>query len=160
MIEERASVLTAPTSLELCSILQRATTTMRAVALLGLFCLQLALPVIAIGVTSCRKYVSFAPTALIIADENRDNLDWYKRPGIIVDYFLPDSGAVTGAVGPPRPPNPRPRPPPPLPQPPRPPPGAQPASDALWDKAGAKGCTLGWGSESNSRFELGPIALY
>jgi len=154
VFEERASVLTAPTSLELCSIFQRSTATMRTVALLGLLCLQFAVPAIAIGVTSCQKYVSFAPADLIGADGNRDNLAWCKRPEIDVIYFLLDSGAVTGAVDPPPPPNPRPRPPPPRPQPPRPTPGAQPASDALWDKAGAKGCTLGWGSESKSHFHL------
>ncbi|KAH4041100.1 hypothetical protein HBI55_016780 [Parastagonospora nodorum] len=108
---------------------------MRAVALLGLLCLQLALPVIAIRVTSCQK----------------DNLAWYKRPDTGDDYFHPDSGVVTGTDPPPPPnprPRPRPRPPPPLPQPPRPPPGVQTASDELWDKAGAKGCTLGWGMQA------------
>ncbi|OAL02088.1 hypothetical protein IQ06DRAFT_219646, partial [Phaeosphaeriaceae sp. SRC1lsM3a] len=40
--------------------------------------------------------------------------------------------------------------PPPAPQQPqRPPPGIQPASDDLWDKAGAKGCTLGWGMHAS-----------
>jgi hypothetical protein len=62
------------------------------------------------------------------------------------DYLHPKSLLITG-VDPPPPPNPRPRPPPPLPQPQRPPVRAQPASDALWDRAGAKGCTLGWGSK-------------
>jgi hypothetical protein len=72
--------------------------------------------------------------------------DSCSRPSLEDDYFHLSSDSIAGA-DPPPPPNPRPRPPPPLPQPQRPPPGTQPASDALWHRAGAKGCTLGWGSK-------------
>jgi hypothetical protein len=63
---------------------------------------------------------------------------------------------IDTATDPPPPTRPPPPPPPPtsLPQRPRPPlplrpPTIQPADDALWEKAGAKGCTLRWASTSH-----------
>jgi hypothetical protein len=109
---------------------------MHSVAVLGLLALQLAL-----SVGAREKYVSLA-----LATSNKTNRRSFHLPYHESDYFRSKSSLAIGA-GPPPPPNPRPRPPLPAPSPPRPPPGIQPASDDLWDKSGAKGCTLGWGSK-------------
>jgi hypothetical protein len=112
---------------------------MRPVAVLGLLALQLGLSVV-----GREKYVLFA-----LADQyitSKTNRRSFSFPYDESDYFrLKSSLAIGGDPLPP--PKPHPRPPLPLPPPPRPPPGVQPASDDLWDKAGAKGCTLGWGSK-------------
>jgi hypothetical protein len=112
---------------------------MRNVAVLGLLALQLALSVVA-----REKYVLFAlADQYITRKTDRRSFSFSYHEG---DYFRSKSSLAIGG-DPPPPPNPRPRPPLPLPPPPRPLPGIQPASDDLWDKAGAKGCTLGWGSK-------------
>ncbi|KAH7093465.1 hypothetical protein FB567DRAFT_609962 [Paraphoma chrysanthemicola] len=106
---------------------------MRTITLLGLLALQLAVPVLAISE---------------VTDKNCSQVDCGQT-----EYFRQPNRAATAAD----PPKPAPRPPPPLPVPARPEPATQPASDALWDKSGAKGCTLGGAMQATDR-EAG--ALY
>jgi hypothetical protein len=122
---------------------------MRPVELLGLLALQLAVPVVAISGKSCERFVS--PHRLLVTPRDlARNLktDLEKRCSQSFDEadYLHVKTRFSAGGDPPPPPNPRPHPPPRLPRPQTPPPGTQLASDDLWDKSGAKGCTLGWGS--------------
>ncbi|KAF2023359.1 hypothetical protein EK21DRAFT_105353 [Setomelanomma holmii] len=107
---------------------------MRAITLLALLALRAALPILAVG---------------NLTYQNCTEVGCEQTPHLRISNEVGTAGTD--------PPKPNPRPPPPLPVLSRPEPATQPASDALWDTSGVKGCTLGWAMQTTDQ-EAG--ALY
>jgi hypothetical protein len=120
---------------------------MKSVVTIVLLAWLRALSGVAVADTWCQKYVRVFLIVFgrhVLQNCKTDNgscTDRYNN----TDPFAPAGiGLVTG-----RDPSPRlaPRPPPP-PPPTQPPLVTEAADDALWDKSGEQGCTLGWASKS------------